>query len=78
MLSTLGALIPNEMFTILVSASIPNSWDSFTRSYFGNKAKAIVTSQELIRLVVDKAKRLAMREKETDVTNQTRPFNNNR
>ena len=75
-LSTLGALIPDKMFTILVSASLPDSWDSFTRSYFGNKVKAIVTSQELIGLVVDEAKRLAMREKETDVANQTRPFNN--
>ena len=77
MLSTLGALIPDEMFTILVSASLPDSWDSFTRSYFGNKAKATVTSQELIGLVVDKVKRLTMREKETDITNQMRLFNNN-
>ena len=78
MLSTLSAPISNEMFTILVSASLPDSWDSFTRLYFGNKVKATVTSQELIGLVVDKAKRLTMREKEIDTANQTRPFNNNR
>ena len=61
MLNTLGAPIPDEMFAILLSASLPDSWDSFTRSYFGNKGKAMVTSQELIGLIIDKAKRLDMK-----------------
>ena len=77
-LSTLSALISDEMFTILVCALLPDSWDSFTRLYFGNKGKVTVTLQELIRLVVDKAKRLTMKEKEADTANQTRTFNNNR
>ena len=75
-LSTLSAPISDKMFAIIVSASLPDSWDSFTQSYFGNKGKAIVTSQELIGLVVDEAKRLTMREKEADITNQARTFNN--
>ena len=77
-LNTLGAPILDEMFTILVLVLLPDSWDSFTRSYFGNKGKAIVTLQELIRLVIDEAKRLAMKEKETNIANQTQAFNNNR
>ena len=64
------------MFAIIVSASLLDSWDSFTRSYFGNKGHVIVTSQELIGLVVDEAKRLTMREKEADIANQARTFNN--
>ena len=77
-LSTLGAPISDELFAIIVSASLLDSWDSFMRSYFGNKGKVTVTLQELIGLVVDEVKRLTMKEKEMDIANQTRPFNNNR
>ena len=66
------------MFTILVSTLLPDSWDLFTRLYFGNKGKATVTSQELIGLVVNEAKRLTMKEKDADIANETRIFNNNK
>ena len=73
--------IPDHDFVLLLITSLPESWDSFTTSYFGSKVDskaAIITSLELVELLVSEDSRHRAKATDNEVANNathSRKFN---
>ena len=57
-LHVMGNKIPDEDFTMILLTSLPESWDVFTTSFLGSSGnKPDMSSQELIGIIIDEARR---------------------
>lgn len=66
-LHTMGNKVADEDFLMILITSLPESWDTFTTSYLGaNGTKATLSSQELVGILMDEARR--RKGKETNET----------
>ncbi|KZT02119.1 uncharacterized protein LAESUDRAFT_763060 [Laetiporus sulphureus 93-53] len=71
----MGKLIPDDEFVSIILMSLPESWDSFTNSYFGaaggqsqSGSGTQITSQDLIAVIRDENRRRKSRDAEQAAT----------
>ena len=59
-LYNMGSIIADEDFAMILLSSLPENWDQFTSSYLGSKSgdkTAVLTSHELIAIILDEERR---------------------